>query len=368
MLFRSVDYILRSCGFKTSLVGTIGYHVAGRALPAVNTTPESLDLFKLLDLSVREGVTHFVFENSSHAQALGRSYGLRVHTAIFTNLTRDHLDFHGTMENYFEAKCRMFVAGPQAAVINHDDSWGRRIPVGSQVYWYGLQPGAAYRAVNIRNDFSGLCFDIQTPSGVVAIESPLVGHINVYNILSAFCCGLSYGLDPVAIARGIAACPVVPGRFERIDEGQPFFVAVDYAHTDDAIRNVVAVARSLNPKRVITLFGCGGDRDRTKRPLMGKAAAEASDFIVLTSDNPRSEDPMGIIADVLPGIETFTIPRLVEPDRETAIRAALEHAEAGDIVLLMGKGCETYQVLADRTIDFDDREVSRRILRELGAR
>ena len=363
-----IDHILGACGFRTSLVGTIGYHVAGRALPAVNTTPESLDLFKLLDLSVREGVTHFIFENSSHAQALGRSYGLRVHTAIFTNLTRDHLDFHGTMENYFEAKCHMFVAGPQAAVINHDDSWGRRIPVGSQVYWYGLHPGAAYRAMNIRNDFDGLRFDIQTPSGVVAIESPLVGHINVYNILSAFCCGLSYGLDPVAIARGIAACPVVPGRFERIDEGQPFFVAVDYAHTDDAIRNVVAVARSLNPKRVITLFGCGGDRDRTKRPLMGKAAAEASDFIVLTSDNPRSEDPMGIIADVLPGIETFTIPRLVEPDRETAIRAALEHAEAGDIVLLMGKGCETYQVLADRTIDFDDREVSRRILRELGAR
>ena len=364
-----IDRILRSAGFKTSLVGTIGYHVAGHPLPAVNTTPESLDLFKLLDRSVREGVTHFIFENSSHAQALGRSYGLAVHTAIFTNLTRDHLDFHGTMESYFEAKCRMFVAGPRAAVINHDDEWGLRIPVpeGTQVYWYGLQADASYRAVNIRNDFSGLRFDIQTPDGPVAVESPLVGHINVYNILSAFCCGLSFGLDPVAIARGVAECPAVPGRFERIDEGQPFFVAVDYAHTDDAIRNVVAVARSLKPKRVITLFGCGGDRDRTKRPLMGKAAAEASDFIVLTSDNPRSEDPMRIIADVMPGIESYSTPRLIEPDRETAIRAALVRAEPGDIVLLTGKGCETYQVLSDRTIDFDDREVSRRILRERGA-
>ena len=361
-----IDHILQAAGFKTSLVGTIGYHVAGRPLPAANTTPESLDLFKLLDQSVREGVTHFVLENSSHAQALGRSHGLAVHTAIFTNLTRDHLDFHGTMESYFEAKCRMFAAGPRAAVINHDDEWGRRIsvPEGTQVFWYGLQPDAGYRAVNVRNDFSGLRFDIQTAAGLVAIESPLVGHINVYNILSAFCCGLSFGLDPVAIARGVAACPAVPGRFERIDEGQPFLVAVDYAHTDDAIRNVITVARSLQPKRVITLFGCGGDRDRTKRPLMGKAAAEASDFVVLTSDNPRSEDPMDIIADVMPGMEPYSTPRLIEPEREMAIRMVLERAEPGDIVLLTGKGCETSQVLAGRTIDFDDREVSRRILRQ----
>ena len=365
-----IDYILRASGFKTSLVGTIGYHVSGRAIPAVNTTPESLDLFRLLDQSVREGVTHFVFENSSHAQALGRSWGLYVHTAIFTNLTRDHLDFHLTMENYFEAKCLMFsptgIAAPQAAIINHDDEWGRRIPVVSEVYWYGLQSDAAYRAINIRNDFEGLRFDITTPNGPIAIESTLIGHINVYNILAAFCCGLSFGIDPLQIARGVAECPAVPGRFERIDEGQEFLVAVDYAHTDDALRNVVAVARSLKPKRVITLFGCGGDRDRTKRPLMGQAAAEGSDFIVLTSDNPRSEDPLKIIDDVLPGLAIYATPRLIESDREKAIRAALNKAEPGDIVLLTGKGCETYQVLADRTIDFDDREVARRILREMG--
>ena len=360
-----IDHVLQAAGFQTSLVGTIGYHIAGRELPAVNTTPESLDLFRMLDQSVREGVTHFVFENSSHAQALGRSHGLAVHTAVFTNLTRDHLDFHGSMEQYFEAKCRMFMTGPRAAVINHDDAWGRRIPAVSQVYWYGLQPGAEYRAVNIRNDFGGLQFEIETPAGVFAITSTLVGQINVYNILSAFCCGLSLGLEPLVIARGIAKCPAIPGRFERIDEGQPFLVAVDYAHTDDAIRNVIAVARSLKPRRVITLFGCGGDRDRTKRPLMGKAAAEASDYVVLTSDNPRSEDPLKVIADVMPGVEEFDTPRLVEVDRERAIRAALALAGPGDIVLLTGKGCETYQVLADRTIDFDDREVARRVLHEM---
>ena len=367
-----VDSILQAAGCKTSLVGTIGYHVGGRPTPAVNTTPESLDLFLLLDESVREGVSHFIFENSSHAQALGRSYGLFIHTAVFTNLTRDHLDFHLTMEHYFEAKGMMFrpdgvaLRERPSSITTMNGAAGFPLAEGTHVYWYGLKPGAAYLAENIHNDFSGLRFDISTPAGIVPIESPLVGHINVYNILAAFCCGLSLEIDPAQIARGIAECPSVPGRFERIDEGQKFLVAVDYAHTDDAIRNVVAVARSLKPKRVITLLGCGGDRDRTKRPLMGKAAAEASDFIVLTSDNPRSEDPMHIIEDVLPGIAPYLTPRLIEPDREKAIRAALAQAEPGDLVLLTGKGCETYQVLADRTIDFDDREVSRRVLREMG--
>ena len=259
---------------------------------------------------------------------------------------------------------------PRAAVINRDDEWGRRVPIapGTQVYWFGLQPDAEYRAEDIHYDFAGLRFDVKTPSGPIAIESPLAGQINVYNILSALCCGLSFGIDRALIARGIAHGPAVPGRFERIDEGQPFLVAVDYAHTDDAIRNVVAIARSLKARRVITLFGCGGDRDRLKRPLMGKAAAESSDFIVLTSDNPRSEDPMRIIEDVLPGIAPYSTPRLIEPDRETAIRGALAEAEPGDIVLLTGKGCETYQVLGRSTIDFDDREVSRRVLREMGYR
>ena len=368
----ALDSILQAAGWKTSLVGTIGYHIGSRPLPAVNTTPESLELFQILDESLREGVTHVVFENSSHAQELGRTFGIAIHTALFTNLTRDHLDFHGTMERYFEAKCRMFkpegVHAPKGAVINSDDPWGHKIPLdsGTEVYWYGLSPEAPYHAANVSGGFDGLRFEIATPQGVYPVRSVLAGRINVYNILGAFCCGLSLGVDPETIARGIEHCPPVPGRFERIAMGQKFLVAVDYAHTDDAIKNVIAVARGLGQGRIITLFGCGGDRDRAKRPLMGKAAAEASDFIVLTSDNPRSEDPMRIIADVLPGITGYATPRLIEPDRETAIRAALHEARDGDAVLLTGKGCETYQVLADRTVDFDDREVARRVLQEMG--
>jgi UDP-N-acetylmuramoyl-L-alanyl-D-glutamate--2,6-diaminopimelate ligase len=198
------------------------------------------------------------------------------------------------------------------------------------------------------------------------VESPLLGKINVYNILAACGAGLSYGIAPEAVARGIAGVAAVPGRFERVDEGQPFVVAVDYAHTDDALRNTIAVARGLDPKRVITLFGCGGDRDRTKRPLMGQAAAEASDFVVLTSDNPRSEDPIAIMNDALVGIRRVDVPHAIEPDRATAIARALKEARAGDIVILAGKGHETYQVLKDRTIPFDDRQVAREVLRGYG--
>jgi UDP-N-acetylmuramoyl-L-alanyl-D-glutamate--2,6-diaminopimelate ligase len=198
------------------------------------------------------------------------------------------------------------------------------------------------------------------------VESALIGKINVYNILAACGVGLSYGIPSETIARGIAALPAVPGRFERVDEGQPFVVVVDYAHTDDALRNTIAVARGLDPKRVITLFGCGGDRDRTKRPLMGQAAAEASDFVVLTSDNPRSEDPLAIMNDALVGLRRTDVPHIIEPDRATAIARALKEAREGDIVILAGKGHETYQVLKDKTIPFDDREVAREVLRGYG--
>ena len=223
-----------------------------------------------------------------------------------------------------------------------------------------------YRATNIVSSFEGLRFDIQTPDRVYPVVSPLVGHINVYNILAAFCSGLSLGLEADAVLHGVAECAAVPGRFERIREGQPFLVAVDYAHTSDALRNVIAVARGLKAKRVITLFGCGGDRDRAKRPLMGAAAAEASDFVVVTSDNPRSEDPLAIINDAMVGVRKFDTPHVTEPDREKAIRIALSEAKPGDIVLLAGKGHEPYQVLRDRTIAFDDREVARRVLAQLG--
>lgn len=367
-----LDQILRSAGLRTALIGTIEYHVAGRKLPAVNTTPDSLDLFRIFrDLLDAQG-THAVMETSSHALALGRVHGLRYHTAVFTNLTQDHLDFHGTMEAYFEAKESLFrpeegTPVPACAVVNRDDEWGRRIrPASAETYWYGMQEGAEFRAENVVSGFAGLRFDIRTPGQVYPVVSPLVGHINVYNILAAFCSGLSLGLSPDAVLRGIAECPAVPGRFERVDAGQPFLVAVDYAHTPDALRNVIQVARGLQARRVITLFGCGGDRDRTKRPLMGIAAAEASDFVVVTSDNPRSEDPLAIINDAMVGVRKFDTPNAAEPDREKAIRLALQEAKEGDLVILAGKGHEPYQVLRDRTIAFDDREVARRLLREMG--
>jgi UDP-N-acetylmuramoyl-L-alanyl-D-glutamate--2,6-diaminopimelate ligase len=367
-----IDAILRAAGKTTALIGTIEYHLAGRVLPAVNTTPESLDLYRLFTELEAAGGSHAIMEVSSHALALGRVYGLHFHTAIFTNLTRDHLDFHLTMEEYFAAKQLLFSGDgappPTWAVLNRDDEWCRRLEIApeTEVLWFGLSQGATARARHISSNLQGLRFEVQSRKVRFLVESPLLGKINVYNILAACCAGLSYGLAPETIVQGIAQCASVPGRFERIDEGQPFGVVVDYAHTDDALKNTIAMARGLAPKRIITLFGCGGDRDRTKRPLMGKAAAENSDFVVLTSDNPRSEDPLAIMNDALVGIRRSDVPHVVEPDRATAIARAIKEARPGDIVILAGKGHETYQVLKDKSIDFDDREVARGVLRGFG--
>jgi len=369
-----VDSILRAAGNVTALIGTIEYHLGERVIPAVNTTPESLDLYRLLAELEQIGGTFATMEVSSHALALGRTFGMHFHTAVFTNLTRDHLDFHHTMEDYFAAKQMLFsgagAPAPAFAAINRDDGYGAKIKPAprTQVMWYGLGKDAAVRARHISSSFDGLRFEIQAPGTRFGIQSALVGRINVYNILAACCAALSYGLPVDVISRGIAQCRAVPGRFERVDEGQPFVVVVDYAHTDDALRNAISVARSLDPERVITLFGCGGDRDRTKRPMMGQVAAELSDVVVLTSDNPRSEDPLDIMNDVLVGLRRKDTPCLVEPDRATAIRRAIEEARPGDIIILAGKGHETHQVLRDRTVLFDDRAVAREVLRGFGYR
>jgi UDP-N-acetylmuramoyl-L-alanyl-D-glutamate--2,6-diaminopimelate ligase len=369
-----LDSMLRAAGHVTGLVGTIEYHLAGRVLPAVNTTPESLDLVRFFcDLEKQSG-TYATLEVSSHALELGRVFGLHFHTAVFTNLTRDHLDFHGTMEAYFTSKRKLFegfgAPPPLAAVLNRDDEAvsGMKLSSQTDVVWYGLGPDATLRARHVASSVDGLRFNVQYGKKRFPVSSRLLGRINVYNILAACGAALSYDVPVEAIARGIAALPSVPGRFERVDEGQPFAVVVDYAHTDDALRNVIAVARGLEPKRVITLFGCGGDRDRTKRPLMGRAAAEASDLVVLTSDNPRSEDPLAIMNDALVGIRRVDVPHIVEPDRAAAIARAIEEAHEGDIVILAGKGHETYQVLKDQTIPFDDRAVARQVLRSYGYR
>ena len=368
-----VDSVLRAANKTTALVGTIEYHLGSQVLPAVNTTPESLDLLRILVQLESMGGTHATMEVSSHALALGRVYGLHFHTAIFTNLTRDHLDFHSTMEHYFQAKRLLFEGSgappPRFAVLNRDDAYASRIPVaGTEVFWYGLGEGATVRATGISSTIEGLRFDVQYGRTRLPLQSSLMGRINVYNILAACSAGFSFGLSPDTIAKGIIDCHAVPGRFERVDEGQPFTIVVDYAHTDDALRNTIAVARELKPKRVITLFGCGGDRDRSKRPLMGQAAAGHSDFVVLTSDNPRSEDPLDIINDALVGLRRYDTPHLIEPDRATAIQRVLQQAQPGDIVILAGKGHETYQVLKEGTIPFDDRQVARQLLRGFGYR
>ncbi len=375
-----IDSILRAAGKTTALIGTIEYHLAGRVLPAVNTTPESLDLFRMLHDLQQAGGTHATLEASSHALDLGRIYGMNFHTAAFTNFTRDHLDYHHTMEAYFGAKQLLFTPRsgppPRFAVLNADDDWVRRVKISpeTEVFWYGLDRGPPaqggtqrwVRASDIESSFEGLRFAVSCEGRKFPVASSLVGQINVYNILLACAAALTLGVDEEQIQKGLKNLQSVPGRFERVEEGQPFMVVVDYAHTDDALRNVIAVARAMKPKRIITLFGCGGDRDRSKRPLMGMAAAELSDYVVLTSDNPRSEDPLAIINDAMVGLGRFDTPHTVEPDRERAIRVAIETAGPGEVVILAGKGHETYQILRDGPIPFDDREVARRVLRSFG--
>jgi UDP-N-acetylmuramoyl-L-alanyl-D-glutamate--2,6-diaminopimelate ligase len=369
-----IDSILRAAGNTTALIGTVEYRLGDRLLPAVNTTPESLDVCRNLDDLRRLGGTHATAEVSSHALELGRAWGFAFHTAVFTNLTQDHLDFHETMERYFAAKALLFNGGngvlPRFAVINTDDEYGRKLKPGRSVepITYGLESDANLRARKISSTTNGLEFEVHFGKTRFEIKSEMIGRINVYNILAACGAGLTYQIAPDVIAQGIAACTGVPGRFERVDAGQPFAVIVDYSHTDDALRNALAVAHSLNPRRLIVVFGCGGDRDRRKRPLMGEAAAEGSDQVFLTSDNPRSEDPLMIMNDVLVGLRRFDTPVTSEPDRANAIRLAMQAAQAGDILLIAGKGHETYQIFKDRTIHFDDREVAREVLAGFGYR
>ena len=367
-----VDSILRAAGCEVGLLGTIGYRLVREERPAPNTTPESLDLQRYLAEIVRAGGTHAVLEASSHALALDRLWGCPFAVAIFTNLTRDHLDYHKTFEEYFAAKRRLFegtgAAPPAAGVINIDDEYGRKLAgLAARTITYGLESGAEVTARKPALSASGIEMIAETPAGKIEIHSKLVGRPNVYNLLGAIGAGLALNLPREVIATGIAQLAAVPGRFERIEMGQPFQVVVDYAHTDDALRNLLATAKELNPEgRIITLFGCGGDRDRTKRPLMGEAAGRASAVVVLTSDNPRSEDPLLIINDVIVGVQRTKAKLRVEVDREKAIAVALDEARAGDTVLLAGKGHETYQVLRNRTIEFDDRAIARRFLSQRG--
>jgi UDP-N-acetylmuramoyl-L-alanyl-D-glutamate--2,6-diaminopimelate ligase len=316
-------------------------------------------------------------EVSSHALEQQRVFGVPFDVAVFTNLTRDPLDYHHTYDSYFAAKRVLFegcgTEPPRCAVLNTEDEYGARLAPfcrerSSIVYTYGIDAGD-YHARNLRLMPFGNGFELVTPEGAIEIASPLVGRVNVYNVIAACAAAFARGCTPEQIAKGVLAATHIAGRFERIEEGQGFTVAVDYAHTDDALRNLLRLAREFVQRaagRVITVFGCGGDRDRSKRPLMGKAAGEGSDFVVLTSDNPRSEDPEAIMADVLPGLRESGVHHATIADRREAIRLALGEARAGDIVLIAGKGHEKTQTTRAGVFPFDDRAVAREELHALG--
>jgi len=367
-----VDSILREAGFRPGLIGTIEHRTPKRSRAAVNTTPESADLQQMFAEIRDSGGTHVVLEASSHALAMERLWGCHFAVAIFTNLTRDHMDYHQTFEEYFAAKKTLFegtgAGAPGIGVINADDPYAARLTgLAQRTLTYGLKGAPEVTARKFVLSFDGLEFVANTPIGNFEVRSPLVGRFNVYNILAAIGAGIGLDIPKGKIEDGIARLQSVPGRFQRIDEGQPFRVIVDYAHTDDALRNLITTARELGPSaRIITVFGAGGERDRSKRPLMGEVAGSLSDLVVLTSDNPRGEDPLRIINDVVVGLQKSSAKYRIEPDREQAIVGAVEEARPGDTVLLAGKGHESYQVLRDRTVEFDDREKARAVLHNKG--
>ena len=374
-----VEAILKAAGRKSALIGTIEYHVAGKVLPAPHTTPEALDLNRIFSEALANGASETVMEVSSHALVQQRVFGIPFDVAVFTNLTRDHLDYHGTMEDYFGAKRLLFEGcgtdSPRAVVTNIDDESGAKLAEFSRkrssvVLKYGWEHGDLH-ASNVEITTRGTRFDLVAAAAKIPVFSALIGRVNVYNILAAAGAAYARGCSADAIAQGVDKLACVPGRFERVDCGQPFTVVVDYAHTDDALRNLTSLARELitmagDRGRVLTVFGCGGDRDRKKRPLMGEAAGKGSDFVVLTSDNPRSEDPLAIINDAVVGLQRTGVKYSVEPDRRKAIAVAMAAARPGDIVLLAGKGHEKVQVSREGSVAFDDLEVARGALRSRG--
>jgi len=367
-----IDSIIKASGAKTGLFGTIAYHTPLGDYPAPNTTPESVDLQGFLGEIRDAGGKYAVLEASSHSLTMDRLWGCHFQAAVFTNLTREHMDYHKTFEDYFAAKRKLFQGtgggASEVAIINSDDEWGKKlIGIAPKTVTYGLESNADITTKKFQLGFGGLIFTAQTPNGKLQIASPLIGRINVYNILAAIGAAQALGISNEVIEGGVRNLQSVAGRFQRVDLGQPFLVIVDYAHTDDALENLIRTARELTPKgRVITLFGCGGEKDRTKRPVMGEVSGRLSDLTILTNDNPRKEDPLRIISDVVVGIQKTNGKYLIEPDREKAIAMAVDEASSGDIVLLAGKGHETEQILADKTLAWDDGDMARRALRERG--
>jgi UDP-N-acetylmuramyl-tripeptide synthetase len=367
--------VVEAAGESVALISTVEYRVAGERQPALHTTPEASDLQRMLRRAVESGCRIAVMESSSQALDLRRCDALRYEVAAFTNLTRDHLDYHGTMETYFDAKRRLFDGRlgepPRVSVINADDEYGRRLSeelsrASGRVLRYAIESDAEVTARGVEFSMSGTRMLLVTPEGEREVTSPLVGRPHVYNILTAAACTHALGIGLDATARALKTCGGAPGRFERVaHERGDFAVVVDYAHTDDALRNVLRTARDVTEGRVITVFGCGGDRDRTKRAPMGEAAASLSDVVIATSDNPRTEDPEAVLRDVEVGLRSVGKPYIKIVDRREAIHRAIEEARAGDLVLIAGKGHEDYQIIGTEKRHFDDREVALEALSNL---
>jgi UDP-N-acetylmuramoyl-L-alanyl-D-glutamate--2,6-diaminopimelate ligase len=367
-----VKHLLERANQSTGLIGTIRYEIGERVLPAQRTTPESLDLQELLSQCVEAGCRNVVFEVSSHALSQGRASEIAFDVGAFTNLTQDHLDFHHGMKEYFEAKARLFDSvrdnqkKERAAVINIDDPYGqqlaarfgRELPVIS----YGMGARAQFRASNFKVEMSGTSYQLNAKEKSYLVRLPLIGRFNVYNSLAALAVAYAIGADVRTSVLALANAPQIPGRLEAVPAKRQFQVFVDYAHTDDALLNVVRTCRDLHPNRLILVFGCGGNRDRTKRVLMGNVADQYADYAILTSDNPRKEDPEAIIRDIEAGFKHKNYEKIV--DRKEAISRAIALAQPKDIVLIAGKGHEKYQEFGDHTVPFDDVEVAARALEE----
>lgn len=369
-----IESILKANGAKVGLIGTINNKIGDKILPVKNTTPESLDLQKLLREMVTAKCTHVVMEVSSHALDLDRVIGVEYDVAVFTNITQDHLDFHENMDNYFKAKSKLFANLGAAdrkpydkfAVINLDDPSGKELTKlsGGKVLTYSVRNDSNFKANNIEIDIRGVTFEVATPDGKLTLELQLTGLFSVYNSLAALAVGLSQNIEVEKIKSSLEKIPGVAGRFENIDCGQKFAVIVDYAHTPDSLENVLKTAKEITSGQLITVFGCGGDRDKTKRSIMGEVSGKLSDFTVITSDNPRSERPEEIIEQIEEGINRIVgDDRYVKiSDRRAGIEYAIQIAKKGDIVLIAGKGHETYQIIGDRVLAFDDKEVAKKAL------
>ncbi len=371
----TVTHLLRhflSGSRRAGLIGTINYDLGARTVPSFRTTPESLDIFGMMAQMRDAGCAHAVMEVSSHGIDQQRVLGLKYEVAVFTNLTRDHLDYHKTMEAYYGVKSRLFTGrtgpAPGVAVINIDDPYGRRLAgevraanPAARLVTFGEDPAAVVRAESVSLGSKGSTFRLVWPGGSAPVDSPLVGRYNVSNLLAAVAAVWALGRDPAAALPRLRDFPGVPGRMERIESGQGFGVFVDYAHTDDALRNALGMLRPITPGRLLVVFGCGGNRDRTKRPLMVRAVQEAADFAFATADNPRAEALSQIFSDMKAGVLHPAKIAWIE-DRRRAISLAFDEARPGDSVLIAGKGHESYQEFADTVIPFDDRQVARELL------